>query len=205
MEYIYGITLLKYMNDNFTTGNKAKNDRLFLHFLHSIATILQILQKSLRMNHRDIKINNILLRGGSNADKPTIVLIDYGFACIANGEQEPAAEMSNIEAGAFFGSRHACFKHGRDICQFLYSLHCYFPFELYLGNELMILIKRWMTVSYSDGVAYLLNGVDRHGTPNRIRQKLKFDEGIYHFLRRPEVDPIHCSPGLILEEIKRLL
>ena len=202
MEYIHGNTLLKYMTNQFKIDNKPHNDKLMLHFIKQIAKILLILQKTLRMNHRDIKINNILLRDKST-EKPHIVLIDYGFACIANGIQEPDAEMSNIEAGAFFGSRYACFKHGRDFCQFLYSLHCYFPLDMYLTERVLELIRPWLQVSYKYGTANLMNGLTQKGYhyPSRI-PKLVFDEGIYYFLRRPEVDPLHCSPESILGDIE---
>jgi serine/threonine protein kinase len=155
------------------------------------------------MNHRDIKINNILLREHST-NNPVIVLIDYGFACIANGIQEPHEEMPKIEAGAFFGSRYACFKHGRDICQFIYSLHCHFPFEKYLSPSLLELIKPWMMVHYKYGVANLLNGVTSSG--RAVEEKVEapiFDEGIYYFLRRPEVDPLQCSPQRIMDDIAK--
>ena len=208
MEYIHGNTLLKYMRANFKKETKIRNDTLFLEFVMQMATILSVLQKSLRMNHRDIKINNILLRDKS-IDNPHIVLIDYGFACIANGVQEPRAEMSKIEAGAFFGSRYACFKHGRDMCQFLYSLHCYFPFETFLTHRLLELVKTWMCVPYKYGVANLLKGITLNGYPFDVRpDPIVFDEGIYHFLRRPEVDPLQCSPTRIMDDIaeyKRVL
>jgi len=203
MEYIHGNTLLKYMRAHFKKDTLAANDILFLNFVSQMATILSVLQTSLRMNHRDIKINNILLRDGS-LNNPVIVLIDYGFACIANGVQEPHEEMPKIEAGAFFGSRYACFKHGRDMCQFLYSLHCYFPYDKYLSPRLFELVKPWMMVHYKYGVANLMDGVTSGG--RAVEDKLTppvFDEGIYYFLRRPEVDPLQCSPQRIMDDIAK--
>jgi serine/threonine protein kinase len=201
MEYIHGNTLLKYMRIHFK-HDRIHNDKIFLGFVKQMATILKVLQDTLRMNHRDIKINNILLRDPDSLN-PTIVLIDYGFACIANGVQEPNAEMSNIEAGAFFGSRYACFKHGRDMCQFLYSLHCYFPFDQYLSLRCLDMVRAWMSVPCSTGVVNLLNGISHKGHGYLEKQTtVTFDEGIYYFLRRPEVDPLHCSPGRILKDIE---
>ena len=201
MEYIHGNTLLKYMRAHFKRETVAENDIMFLNFVSQMATILSILQTTLRMNHRDIKINNILLRDRS-LNNPVIVLIDYGFACIANGVQEPHEEMPKIEAGAFFGSRYACFKHGRDMCQFLYSLHCYFPYDKYLSPQLLELVKPWMMVKYKYGMANLLDGITSDGYA--VEEKgtsLIFDEGIYYFLRRPEVDPLQCSPQRIMDDI----
>jgi hypothetical protein len=205
MEYILGDTLLRYMRHTFKRNTVQTNDKLFLHFLKQMANIIHILQTRLRMNHRDIKINNILLRDKTTA-LPLIVLIDYGFACIANGIQTPQAEMSNIEAGSYFGSRYACFKHGRDMVQFLYSLHCHFPLDEYLSPLLMTIVRPWLKVTYKHGVADLLNGLSVHGRHNDTRaQNIVFDEGIYIFLRRPEVDPIHCGPQNILKDIEVFL
>lgn len=203
MEYIKGDTLLKFMSANFKKETKEMNSKYFLIFVKQIAKILAVLQKELRMNHRDIKINNILMRSNSTAETPVLVLIDYGFACIANGSQEPHAEMSSIEAGAYFGSRYACFKHGRDMLQFIYSLHCHFPLDEYLTDELLTFIKPWFFVQYKYGLANLFNGLRPNGYHSdwRIRN-LTFDEGIYLFLRRPEVDPVHCSPENILKQIE---
>lgn len=203
MEYIKGDTLLKFMTTNFRRSTKEMNSAYFLEFVRQLALILQVLQREIRMNHRDIKVNNILLRSLSPADNPVLVLIDYGFACIAHGAQEPDAEMTNIEAGAYFGSRYACFKKGRDMIQFLYSLHCHFPLDEYLTPEVVNMIKPWFLVQYKYGTANLFNGVTQQGRHSNLRiQGLVYDEGIYLFLRRPEVDPVHCAPEVILKAIE---
>lgn len=202
MEFIKGDTLLKFMNNHFRRSSKESNSEIFIECVKQLALILQVLQQELRMNHRDIKINNILLRN-TDIKKPILVLIDYGFACIANGVQEPDAEMTNIEAGHYFGSKYACFKHGRDMAQFLYSIHCHFPYEEYLSPEVLNIVKPWMQVQYKYGIANLLNGVTLRGhhSDTKIPQ-LVYDEGIYLFLRRPEVDPFQCSPTNILKDIE---
>jgi serine/threonine protein kinase len=206
MEYIQGDTLLKYMNTHFKKNTKELNSSQFIDFVRQLAKILDVLQKTIRMNHRDIKINNILLRPTAVGTNPVLVLIDYGFACIANGVQESNAEMTNIEAGAYFGSRYACFKHGRDMIQFLYSLHCHFPFEEYLTDEVLVLIKPWFLVTYKYGIANLLNGLKTSGYHSDTKIKnLTYDEGIYLFLRITEVDPVHCSPVTILKNIETYL
>jgi len=199
MEYIKGDTLLKFMNSNFKRSTKELNGVIFLDCLKQLALILQVLQTELRMNHRDIKINNILIRN-SDTKTPVLVLIDYGFACIANGLDDP---MTNLEAGAYFGPKYACFKHGRDLVQFLYSIHCHFPFEEYFSCDLVQLVKPWMQVIYKHGVANLLNGVTSAGYHSETKiPNLVYDEGIYIFLRRPEVDPLQCSPANILADIE---
>jgi serine/threonine protein kinase len=198
MEYIKGETLLKNLRNILT--KEPNNDAIFINIITQLAKIIDVLQTKLRMNHRDIKVNNVLLRNGTNQ----VVLIDYGFACIANGVQEPAAEYSKIQAGSYFGSRVACFKVGRDICQFLYSLNCYFPFEKYISEKLIALIKPWMMIKYKYGVANLLNGLYENGSPSIVKlDKIEYNEGIYIFLKKEEVDPIHCGPKAILADLMK--
>lgn len=200
MEYINGQTLLHFMRKTFKKDKT--NDYVFLQLVKQLANILLILQGTLRMNHRDIKINNILLRENTNQ----LVLIDFGFACIANGIQDADAEFSKIQAGSYFGSRYACFKLGRDMCQFLYSLHCYFPFEQYLSDKLLVLVNKWLLVNYKYGDANLLNGLSEKGEPSIFkRPNLEYNEGIYIFLRREEVDPVQCSPSKILLDIENYI
>jgi serine/threonine protein kinase len=204
MEYIHGRTMSHFLETHFKLSDIPYNDRLFLHFLKQMASLLQILQTRLRMNHRDIKINNILIRDPHNPF-PKLVLIDYGFACIAKGVHAPDAEMSKIEAGSYFGSRYACFKRGRDLCQFIYCIHCYFSLDRFLSPDLLAVVRRWMMITYSGGVANLLFGLNPQGVPaTRRLAKIEFDEGIYLFLRRQEVDPLQCSPEAILADIAEM-
>jgi hypothetical protein len=59
-----------------------------------------------------------------------------------------------------------------------------------------------MTVKYRFGSADLLLGVSTDGIPSLLRRTtVEFDEGIYLFLRRKEVDPYFCAPEIILKEI----
>jgi hypothetical protein len=60
-----------------------------------------------------------------------------------------------------------------------------------------------MQIVYKYGVADLLNGVTNTGYHSDTKiPNLVYDEGIYLFLRRPEVDPLQCSPTNILKDIE---
>lgn len=205
MEYIHGETLHKFLLRKFDKTNCTENDNIFLDFLKQVATILNVLQESLRMNHRDIKINNILIRDSHSA-KPVLVLIDYGFACIANGVQDPFAEMSQIQAGSFFGSRFSCFKHGRDLFQYIFSIHCYFPLQNYLSPKLFSVVTNLMTLDYNGKTVNLLNGVSTDGAPLEVLSPFViYNEGIYNFLKKPHIDPLNCSPKNVISEIEKYL
>jgi len=224
MEYIRGITLYEFVKQQFipSAGNSdqtKKNDAVYLRILAEIALQLREVQVNLRMNHRDMKVNNILIRNRkadwipvftklypalADFDKFNfnIVLIDYGFACIACGDSHDTPEMSLLEAGSWFGPTDPCFKSGRDLVQFIYCMECYFPRHKYLSDSLCLLIEKWLTVSYSEGNAHLWYGISAAGRPFTSHQKLLFDTGIYEFLRRTEVNPNHCAPQKILDDIQ---
>jgi serine/threonine protein kinase len=222
MEYIRGTTLYDFLKDRYAPKSRESNSTIYIRILAEVALQLHQIQIHLRMNHRDMKVNNVLIRPREATWEPVfsrfypalskldtfgfnVVLIDYGFACIACGDSHDPPEISLLEAGSWFGPTDSCFKTGRDLTQFIYCMECYFPSAIYFTPDLAALIKKWMRVSYSGGEANLLYGVQEDGRPNGIPLKLKFDTGIYEFLRRSEVNPSHCSPQAVLEDICTLI
>ena len=219
MEYIRGVTLFDYLKTQFTAGQSKANDALYLRILAEIALQLHEIQVNLRMNHRDMKVNNILIRNRKPdwisvfatffpalADfdqfKFNVVLIDYGFACIACGDAHDMPEISLLEAGSWFGPTDSCFKTGRDLVQFIYCIECFFPRRRFFTDSLSALIEKWLTVPYTEGTAHLWQGIAPNGKPYSTQHPLIFDTGIYEFLRRTEVNPSHCAPQTILEDIR---
>jgi serine/threonine protein kinase len=218
MEYIRGRTLYDFLRNQFVKEQSTRNDILYLRILAEIALQLSLVQKNLRLNHRDMKVNNVLIRKKKPDHGPVfsrfypalspfdnfqfnVVLIDYGFACIACGEPHDPPEVSLLEAGSWFGKTDSCFKQGRDLAQFIFCMECFFPSASYFTQSMSSIIKKWLTISYSGGTANLMNGVEIDGKPNIEPKPLVFDTGIYEFLRREEVNPNHCSPQYILEDI----
>jgi serine/threonine protein kinase len=217
MEYIQGITLFDFFKQRLIINNQTKNDKIFLRILAEIALLTSQIESHLRMNHRDMKVNNILIRNknedwigvfgefypalNSFDDFPyNIVLIDYGFACISCGE---GMDLPLVEAGNWFRSSDVCFKEGRDMVQFIFCLECYFPAECYFTENLQKLVKKWLTVNSSMGPVCLSYGLTEEGFPQKKSANPPiFNKGIYEFLRRTEVNPNHCSPKIILEDIK---
>lgn len=219
MEYIRGVTLFDYLKTQFTAGPNKTNDALYLRILAEIALQLNEIQVNLRMNHRDMKVNNILIRNRKPdwisvfatffpalADfdnfQFNVVLIDYGFACIACGDAHDMPEISLLEAGSWFGPTDSCFKTGRDLVQFIYCIECFFPRRRFFTDSFCLLIEKWLTVPYVDGTAHLWQGIAPNGKPYSTQHPLIFDTGIYEFLRRTEVNPSHCAPQTILEDIR---
>jgi len=101
--------------------------RMFALLLLQIALVLEVIQDILRIDHRDLKVNNILV-----VDTPTkigiewegkettidfpfhIVLLDFGFACKGG--------VIDVRADDGLPPIDFCPKEGRDIFQILVSL-----------------------------------------------------------------------------------
>ena len=109
-------------------SKKIRTDgRMFALLLLQIALVLEVVQDILRIDHRDLKVNNILV-----VDTPTsigiewegkdriidfpfhIVLLDFGFACKGG--------VIDIRADDGLPPIDFCPKEGRDIFQILVSL-----------------------------------------------------------------------------------
>jgi serine/threonine protein kinase len=108
MSYVNGRTLYSYIQRYWTTVTKEYNSRYFLEILSQLAFILHYLQHSLRLNHRDVKVNNIMIRKRNDpvileldtisiTTEFELTLIDFGFACV--GCPPPKAPMTVFQAG----------------------------------------------------------------------------------------------------------
>lgn len=103
------------------------NPLSFVKLLLQLALILEVFETELRIDHRDLKINNMII-----VDEPIkiyitwkgiektvefpfrVVLIDFGFACIQS--------TIDIKDTNTIPPLHACPKHGRNMFQILVSL-----------------------------------------------------------------------------------
>jgi len=230
MEWVQGSTLLQYFHiyltpiRNAATTSilpdsleraRAKNDTLLLDVVVQVAIYLTILQKKLQFNHRDLKINNVLIRHTSARsrsilrllDHPLlskpwecrydVVVIDFGFSCMMGD--------SSFEAGTFFKSYPPSINAGRDLALFLYSIHAFFPFDHYLSPPLWAFFQSCMLIPTESTSVQLLNGIQTDGTPCAPGSKIPFDEGIYHFLQKKEVDLTSCDPFVFLKNVNLIL
>ena len=215
MSYVNGRTLYSYMQKYWTTASKLANSRHFLEIVAQAAFILHYLQNSLRLNHRDVKVNNIMIRkrpertileldGLSLATEFELTLIDFGFACV--GCPPPKPPVTVFQAGSWFPMGELCCKAGRDIAQLIFCMHCYFPVEEYLLADVAAVVRAWMKIPWSGGVADALFGFTKEGRPRRTGSKgaPEYHTGIYEFLRRPDVDPTTCAPLAIFRACHNL-
>jgi serine/threonine protein kinase len=223
MSYVHGRTLYSFMQKIWSKDTKEANSRTFLEIMAQTAFILHHLQNRLRLNHRDVKVNNILIRkgsgSGSGSSSPVILelgglsfaseyeltLIDFGFACV--GCPPPKAPTTAFQAGSWFPMGELCCKAGRDLAQLVFCIHCYFPITEYLTAPVVTAVKAWMQIPWSGGVANALEGFTKEGRPRRAGAKgaPEYNTGIYEFLRRPDVDPTTCSPIAIFKACQGLV
>jgi serine/threonine protein kinase len=215
MSYVRGRTLYSYMQKYWSAASREANGRFFVEVLAQVAYILHHLQVSLRLNHRDVKVNNILVRKRKEPfslelDGHTfwtcyeVTLIDFGFACV--GCPPPRAPMTVFQAGSWFPFGELCCKVGRDLAQLLFCIHCYFPLTDYLPAAVAAAVRSWMQIPWSGGVADGLHGFTKEGRPRRSGAAgvPEYHTGIYEFLRRSDVDPASCAPSSIFRECVRL-
>jgi serine/threonine protein kinase len=225
MEFLEGMTLEKFLEHNLKVGEFKQNEKILLDVCIQLAAYLQILQEKTRFNHRDLKINNLFVRKhsagwnrritipefGSWVCTHDIVMIDFGFSCIAcgNGYANPRATL--VGAGSWFESHHDCFKKGRDLCQFLYSVHCTFPLQNYVTTRFFQILHTALQAKHggTSQTIDLLYGTQPNGDPKpqvgQLPPRIDFNDGIYIFLRDNNIDVPGCEPKVLLQNIKTLL
>jgi serine/threonine protein kinase len=203
------------MQKYWAIDKKDENSRSFLAIIAQVAYILYYMQCNLRLNHRDVKVNNILIRRRTSpvilklddisiSSEFELTLIDFGFACV--GCPPPAMPLTAFQAGSWFPMGELCCKEGRDLAQLIYCIHCYFPLEKYLTPIIATAVRSWMQISWDGGVADALYGFTKEGRPRRAgsRGPPEYHTGIYEFLRRPDVDPTACAPQTVFKICQQL-
>jgi serine/threonine protein kinase len=216
MSYVRGRTLYTTLYKCWKKETPEENGRVLLEILAQIAYILHKLQKTLFLNHRDVKVNNILIRSRPEPfileidenrcfTRFEVILIDFGFACI--GCPPPKLPTTVFQAGSWFNIGEICTKLGRDIAQLIFCIHCYFPLKTYLTPKLYEEIWGWMQISCDSGVVDGLKGFTKQGKPRRSSTVTppEYHTGIYEFLRRVDVDPITCEPTTVFAKCCKLI
>jgi len=192
---------------------QAKNEAFVMDISVQIAYVLHVLQRDLRFHHRDLKLNNVFWRTTPSTQKivvPTspprvwtctndLVLLDFGFSCIACGTDQAASPRATLlGAGSWFTQDDDCCKEGRDLAQFLYSLHCHFPLSDYVGATMFARFRDVMTATTAKGPVSLLNGFTTDGVPCAAGTKPLYHKGIYCFLKRDDVEVPSLVPATFL-------
>ena len=196
MSLVEGETLHTFIKRVWKTSTKVENTQFFREILGHVAYILHHLQNRLHLNHRDLKVNNLLVRpvkevsltidGLTLRTVYEVTMIDFGFACVGCNDSRTL-----FQAGSWFPFSDICHKKGRDLAQLIYCINTYFPLEDYLTSEMLTTVKELMKVVWHGASVSLLGGFTKEGLPSSV--KPAYHTGIYEFLRRDAIDP-DCEP-----------
>ena len=220
MELLNGSTMDDYLRKHLVkstgTFTRLKNEAILTDFLIQCAVVLHHLQTNLRFHHRDLKLNNLYQRepvaAGIRAPLilpngvtwvPTLdlVMLDYGFSCIACGSISRLPRSTLLGAGSWFTMDDDCCKEGRDLAQLIFSIHCHFPLTEYIGPDLLAFFTRVTTATDHGRPIPILHGFTTDGHVLPGGQPVVYHNGIYHFLKRNSVDIPLCKPSVFLEEL----
>ena len=126
MEYINGISAYD------AIYRSSNPDETFLLVLAQTCLVLGVLETTLRIDHRDIKLNNLWIRPLGKELSYTVqlgghtwqlfapfqvVILDFGFACIGD-----TTGRSVVNMGEVFSALDPCPKTGRNLFQCILSL-----------------------------------------------------------------------------------
>lgn len=166
------------LQDLMISNSPAQNDIIVPFMLISLSNICEFFQKKLAMNHRDMKLNNVMYK--SENGKLIVRLIDLGFTCMTwNG--------IHLSGTTTFDAKHVCSRSSRDLSFFL--LHLTIDFAPHLSKELMSVLTDLVTFSV-------------HGKSCRLDKfcpEFKYKEWVnsYNFLNRPNIENPHSTPSAV--------
>jgi len=156
----------------------ANNDIHVPDILLQLATISDFFQKKLNMNHRDMKLNNVMYTVING--KIVVRLIDLGFSCLSwNG--------IHISGVAAFPKDHVCARTSRDLSFFL--LHLTLDFVPYLSKRLVTVLESLVTFKVRGKTCRL----------DKMCAELGYKkwENSYNFLNRSNVENTAASPSSV--------
>jgi serine/threonine protein kinase len=153
---IFGDYLVKHVNWQVEC---VENDILIMEVISQLASYIMLLETGLGLNHRDLKVNNVLMvkedplvnhtivcNDGVGVSKYVLnsrvrtVLIDFGFACI--GDVERRAMYAS--AGNYLAA-DMCPKPGRDMFLIFANLWNVAALRRVLTVRGRTLFKKWLT------------------------------------------------------------
>ena len=197
MEYLETITF-----DTFLLQSKQPEKDL-IYSLLQVCIILNILENKIHLNHRDLRITNILV-----LEKPVdyifsynnkkykmiapfhICIIDFGFACIGR-------DLTSINANEnLFSNNVKCLKHGRDVFQLLVSI--------WSIKE----IRNKVNDSFKDKINGLLNHSDnKYSSLPKWKDYINLEESkwTYSFTGHEDFHMKHLKPKNLIQTLIEFL
>lgn len=197
-----GFTMLEFTDaqlcSRFLTASSSINTDI-LHVLAQSAILLQVLEDSLNLDHRDLKADNLLIlpepssitytcskKRYSLVSPFTVAIVDFGFACLGDD-----SFITEVDAGeGTLPPLDPCPKDGRDLFHLIVSLYGVEGIRNRLSPELRTTFAHWM---------------DLHGKPcASLAERWSHSEWIYLLTSRKDFKHPACTPRAILDKIRGL-
>ena len=192
MERIYGYSI----PDWFADPSKGDLDAMLL--IAQIALILATLEKALHLDHRDLKMSNLMIKPEVCTLKVTlgdttwtlqspfqVIVLDFGFACLGS-EALRGKPLVNLGDGVL-PPMDPCPKEGRDMFHCLISLLGLPIFRSRLTQKTHDMVDKWLSL-----------GTKSYGTLAR-----RWSEGNWSYLvsSQPTFAIPNCCPLRILSDL----
>jgi serine/threonine protein kinase len=190
MEQIHGYSILNWFEKKTTNA-----DRDFLFLIAQMALVLWCLETHLALDHRDLKVDNLLIKpiasttvfhGWTLKSPFTVVLLDFGFACLGSND-EKHTPIVNLGDGVL-PPMDPCPKEGRDLFQLLISLISLKSFRDKISAPIQSKIDTWLT-----------NGKKSYGD---MARRWSTENWSYLVTSQANFEILSCKPENILLSIK---
>jgi hypothetical protein len=168
MEYIAGHSALEEIY------NSTDPDTTLLQILAQTCLLLGILEETIHLDHRDLKMTNLWIRAtpvtysvrlGSQKWTLTapfqVVILDFGFACIGDGRGH-----SVVNLGEVIPDLDPCPKNGRDLYQCIMSLLSVEKVKYRLSPVMQESLKTLVGPTSSLTMTYLITAHPRFSLPS---------------------------------------
>jgi serine/threonine protein kinase len=205
-EQTVGFTMLEFIDSKlcskFLSSSTSVNIDI-LHVLAQSAILLQVLEDSLNLDHRDLKADNLLILPepssitytcsiGSGKKRYTLIspftvaIVDFGFACLGNDDLVTELDASEDTLPPL----DPCPKDGRDLFHLIVSLYGIEEIRNKFSPELRQTFAHWMEL---------------RGKPcSSLAERWSHTEWIYLLTSRKEFKHQACTPRAILDKIYSL-
>ena len=163
MEYIGGRSAIEEVYE------AADPDTTLLQILAQACLLLAILEETIHLDHRDLKMTNLWVRKvavdyrvcvGSTSWRITapfqVVMLDFGFACIGDGFGKSVVNLGDV-----IPDMDPCPKDGRDLYQCIMSLKCVDRVRDRLSSAMQDTLRGWVGPRESLSRTYLLTAHPR--------------------------------------------
>jgi serine/threonine protein kinase len=165
MDYIKGMSAVEAVNTS------EHLDTTWLQILAQVSLILGYLEEHIRLDHRDLKADNIwihkrpieysILVGGKKwtiKNPFQVVLLDFGFACLGNEEGNAIVSLSD----GILPKIDPCPKEGRDLFQFIASMWSLYSIRTRASSALNEFMKTLLVCGGSSYVELVTSGIQTH-------------------------------------------